>query len=630
MMALRFRSHIIHSRRGFALVITLVMVALLAIIAVGVFTSVSLERVTAKSYNDRYQADLASQNGLEAVKKTLVTSPSALPPASATSTDTFLVVRADGPPDVNGNKPAYYYLAQPSNGTSPTITYYPLFSASEDPAVSGAQTNTINLTAPFVPAVPTPTSPADSTPTDPTAAWDAAKAQRLPKLYSWQQPNPSPSGPSVKWVEMRDPQDTAAAPAHNLPYARYAYWAEDLDGYLDASQVGGQAARTTGTDPHEIAMFTVFNPNLQSDDSSTAATTLINNRPLLFTVPTVQQLAATTPDVAGPNLAVRLGVDNNPGEQNLVPLGYGYGKDDANRIGEGYPKTPINPVSQLGLSGNQAGKFGNLTTVLPGFVNRPGTGGQTRNYLNSLSANLLDYAFPLDAPTEFMPPGNPNAPPSYRGIGAYPFVVSVYDLNNWVATVPIGTTYQVVIETKTYLQIWNPHNYPPDGLAGALMVHYQNSDKVNVNGTTQTLSSPPDATIIFTANPDPNNSTPVIVSPLFETGNVGQSFNYQIKVGSGYQDPKGKIKPNEYRVVALPAPTPACLLSGRSNYSATGLPPGLNLRGGGRFAGLINGTPTLDPNATYTNGYQDYSVQISANTHSCGTASATLTIRIYQ
>ena len=160
------------------------------------------------------------------------------------------------------------------------------------------------------------------------------------------------------------------------------------------------------------------------------------------------------------------------------------------------------------------------------------------------------------------------------------------------------------------------------------MVHYQNSDKVNVNGTNQTLSSPPDATIIFKDNPDPSGSTPVIASPLFETGNVGQAFNYQIKVATGYQDPKGKIKPNEYRVVALPGPTPGCFIMGRINYNATGLPPGLSLHGGGRFAGLISGTPTSDP--PYTNGYRDYSVQISANTHSCGTASATLTIRIYQ
>src|SRR6266513_2415683 len=136
------------------------------------------------------------------------------------------------------------------------------------------------------------------------------------------------------------------------------------------------------------------------------------------------------------------------------------------------------------------------------------------------------------------------------------------------------------------------------------MMHYQNSDKINVNGTTQTLSSPPDATIIFTDSPDPNwRTNPVIVSPLNETGNVGLSFNYQIKAAIGYQDPQGKIKPNEYRVVALPGPTPSCLVSGRTNYSATGLPPGLNLHGGGSKAGLIDGTPTFDPTVTYPHTY---------------------------
>lgn len=389
--------------RGFALVVTLVMVALLAIITIGLLTSVSLERVTAKSYNDRYQAELAAQNGLEAVKQTLVATPFPSPapsplPSSVTSSDTFLIVRADS----GSGTPAYYYLAQPAASPSSDVTYYPLFSTDEPP-----QAKTINRDAPAAPVVPTPAPPADSTPTDPTAAWDAAKAQRLPRLYPWVQPSPSPSGPSVKWVEMRDPQDTATAPAHNLPYARYAYWAEDLDGYLDASQVGGQP-RTTGTNPQEVAMFTVFNPNLQSDDSSTAATTLINNRPLLFTVPTVQQIAQTSPDLAGPNLAVRLGIDT--AEQNLVPLGYGYGNG-------GQPKTPLNPISQFS-HGNIGKKFGTpISSAMPAFASRTGTtsGGKghagTVDYLNNLASNLIDYVAPLDAPTEFMP-GNDNfAPP---------------------------------------------------------------------------------------------------------------------------------------------------------------------------------------------------------------------------
>jgi hypothetical protein len=629
----------LRSEGGFSLIVALVMVALMAVIAVGVFTVVSLERVTATSYSSRYQADLAAQNGLQAAAKTLVATPTGT--TSITGKDTFLVVRADGPADANGNKAAYYYLAQPSPSPSNSITYYPLFSASTDPSdPSVVQTQTINLAAPAAPAVPIPAPPPNSAPpppnSTPTDAWNAAGTQRLPSLYSWEQPA-SPSGPSVKWVEMRDPQDAPSPAPHSLPYTRYAYWVEDLDGYLDASQVGGQT-RTNGTSPGEIAMFTIFDSADQTDPGNTAATTLINNRSYLFTVPTLRQLAPTTPDVTGPNLAVRLGVDNNPGEQNLVPLGYGYGRNDATQLGEGYPKMAINPVSQFRPQGNQIGQFANIvTTAMPNFQDRTlaaqpgghGHSGQTRNYFNNLTANLFNYAFPLDAPVEFGPPGNPDGPPSYRGIGAYPFAVSLYDLNNWVQTVQIGTTYNVVIETKTYVQLWNPHKYPTDGLGGALMVQYQNSDKINVNGTTQTLSSPPDATIIFKDPPYGDTGTPVIVSPLFEVGNVGLAFNYQIKAATGYQDPKGKIKPNEYRVVALPGPTPACLVTGRINYGATGLPPGLNLHGGGRKAGLIDGTATLDPNVTYTNGYHDYSVAISART-SCGTASATLVIRIYQ
>ena len=631
----------INQSSGFSLIVALVMVALMAVIAVGVFTVVSLERVTATSYSSRYQADLATQNGLQAAAKTLAATPTGT--TSITGKDTFLVVRADGPPDANNNKAAYYYLAQPSAGANPTITYYPLFSASTDPSdPSVVQTQTINLGAPAAPAVPTPAPPTDSNPTDPGAAWNAAGTQRLPSLYSWEQPA-TPSGSSVKWVEMRDPQDTAPAPAHNLAYTRYAYWVEDLDGYLDASQVNDPTevnARAgigptppgyiVGTNPGEIAMFTIFNPTQQAANPTPApVANLVNSRNLLFTVPSLWQIPAVTKDVAGPNLAVRLGIDNNPGEQNLIPLGYSYGT-------EGQVKSAINPVSQLRPNGNQIGPFATVVSnAMPNFENRTVSGAQapsaqTHNYLTNLTANLLDYAFPLDAPTEFMPPGNPSGHPAYRGIGAFPFAVSLYDLNNWVATVPIGTTYQVVLETKTYVQVWNPHKYPTDGLGGVVTLHYQNSDQVNVNGTPQTLSSPPDATIIFKDPPYDDGSTAVIVSPLFEIGNLNVAFNYQIKAGTGYEDPKGKIKPNEYRVVALPGPTPACLVSAHVNYSATGLPPGLSVHGGGRFAGLIDGTPTLDPNVTYTNGYHDYNVQLSVNTHSCGTATATLVIRIYQ
>src|SRR5438045_5766663 len=138
-------SQLASSRRGFALVVTLIMVALMAVIAVGLFTSVSVERATATSYNNRYQAELAVQNGLQAAAKTLAATPTGT--SSITGTDTFLVVRADGAADANGNKAAYYYLAKASAAPTPaSITYYPLFSSSTDPSAPAVQTQTINLT----------------------------------------------------------------------------------------------------------------------------------------------------------------------------------------------------------------------------------------------------------------------------------------------------------------------------------------------------------------------------------------------------------------------------------------------------------------------------------------------------
>jgi hypothetical protein len=592
---------------GYALVVTLVMIGLLAVISVGVFTSVSLERITAKTYDDRYQAELAVQNGLEAVKQTLAASPDFV--NSITGTDTFLVVRADGVPDKGFQSP-YYYLAKPDPSPSQTIKYYPLFSSSTDPSTPDIQTKTIDLGAPFAPVVPTPAPPVPSSPTDATSAWNAAKSQRLPLLYPWSQPSPSPSGPSVKWVEMRDPQDTATAPAHDLPYTRYAYWAEDLDGYLDASQAGG-TARGTGASPQEIAMFTIFAPTQQTDPGTTAATTLINNRPLLFTVPTMQQIAATTPDLAGPNLAVRLGMDK---EQSLVPFGYGYGS-------EGHAKTGLNPISQL--RGNIPAKFATpLGNALPNFQNRTTQAANTGlghsgvvNYLNNIAANIVDYASPQNAPTDFMPPGNPNAPPSSRGVGAFPFVTSVYDLNNWVFTYGSNQTftYHVIIEVKTYVQLWNPHNVP---VTGALTVRYHNADQVSLNGKTFTLSGPPDATIIFTNTPNPSSDKlPVITSALAETANVGLAFNYQISATNG-PNQYAALQPNQYKVVMLPAPGSSPL--DITDYGASGLPPGLTLKRNGANAGIISGTPTQAGT---------YNVTISA-TNSAGTTSATLVITV--
>lgn len=481
--------------KGFALVITLVMLALAAVVIVGLLTSASSERLTARSYDDRYQAEIAAQNGLEAAKQALMGSPNRSTGTPVTETDNFVVVRADAGP----GKPAYYYLGQAKTGA---ITYYPLFSSSADPTKPAIQTEIINLATPanasfpWAPAVQPPVVPPDSQPGDAGAAQLVSNSKiirRFPALYAWQPPA------STQWVEVTNPSDLAVVPSHTLPYSRYAYWMEDLAGYLDAGAVGNGAGaphtRANGTNPNEIAMFTVFDATLASDSGKTPAAALVKNRPLLFTSGTAKQLSApaTATDLASPNIATRLGPDIG-GEQNLIPFGYGY-------LNEGSLKADLNALIPAADVNKIAGA---IATALPAFKNR--AGGNTFDYALNIAANIIDYTNPGNAPTTDYNAASGTA--TYRGIGAFPFVISAYDLNNWISWGPGGSGYQVTVEVTTYLQLWNPHNVDANG---SLTVHYENVDDLQVNTNSVKYTPPPDLTTPgFSMKP---NEYKVIVFP---------------------------------------------------------------------------------------------------------------------
>jgi hypothetical protein len=484
---------------GFALVVTLIMLVLAAVIVITLLSSASLDRGTAKFGEERYQAELATQNGLEAAKKALTASPDLAVGTPLTATDNFLVVRADA----GKGKPPYYYLSKPATGS---ITYYPLFSSSSNPTTPAVQTKVIKLTVPVAPTYPIPPAvqppvpPADSSPSDASAAQlvaNGAVVKRYPTLQTWQ------PAVTTQWVEVRDPLDTATAPAHDLPYSRYAFWIEDLGGYLDASVVGNENAggshqRTNGTNPNEIALFTIFDSTLATDSGTTPAKTLIDNRAFLFTIPTLQQATSPAPaptpagqtDPTQSNLGVRLGIDNG-GEQNVIPLGLGYPN-------EGTPKADLNALIKAADVNGIASAIG---ATLPNFKNR--AGGNTFDYNKNISANIIDYADSAKAPTTDYDPATGNA--TYRGIGAFPFVVSAYDLNNWVN---VTGSYDVQIEVTTYVQLWNLHNIP---VTGALTLHYENVDQLQVNTNTVNYAPPPDSvSAAFTMQP---NTYKVVVFP---------------------------------------------------------------------------------------------------------------------
>jgi hypothetical protein len=431
---------------GFALVVTLIMLVLAAVIVIALLSSASLDRVTAKSTDDRYQAELATQNGLEAAKKTLVASPNGA--TAITADDNFLVFRADGTQvNSNGTKDAYYFLAKPQPGVTNKVDCYPLFSGGSVSQLTIDHVNNPSIQPPSAPATEFAASPAK----------DAA-GKSYPVVLSYQQ------RPFTQWQEIREPSDTAVSPAHNLPYQQYTFWIEDLAGYLDASVAGnlkGGASthqRSDGTNPDEIALFTVFDSSLANDSGTTPAKTLIDNRAFLFTVPTLQQAASPAPaatpagqtDVTQPNLVVRLGIDSG-GERNLIPLGFGF-KD------EGTQKTNLNGLI-LDATKTDDQKVTALAKVindnLPQFAAlRKGGLTATEDYVKTLAANMIGYAT-----------GEPVVGSGYRGIGLHPFVVEFYERFIWQKNAGETTnfylkdgTWWADVKATGFVQLWNMSN----------------------------------------------------------------------------------------------------------------------------------------------------------------------------
>jgi hypothetical protein len=461
---------------GFALIITLIMLSLAAVIAVVLLTNASIDRTTATSFNQRFAAEVAAQNGLEAAKKALVASPSTA--KAVTADDDFLVLRADGTQknSTTGANDAYYFIARARAGSSGIVDCYPLFSGGTPSQLSIDLTKTHYVQKPQAPTT------AFSNPASETAG---STPKFYPQLYTFQQ------GAYTQWQDIVDPNDPAPSAPHTLPYQRYTFWVEDLAGYVDAGKAGnengGSSAhlRVDGTDVNEIAMFTVFDPTLKVDSGSTEAKKLIDSRPLLFTVPTMKQIvppASGKTDLTGPNLAVPLGPDIG-GEQSLVPLGFQYGT-------EGKAKQDLAAFIK---AGDVPGITNAITTGLgnPGFSQRA---GGNADYLNNIAANIIDYTIPGNAPTT---DGS-----TYRGIGAFPFFISDYDLVNWVKITSPGSgggDYTIDVKVATYIQLWNPHNIP---VSGSVAIHYNNVDKLTVNGQQVNFTPPPDLSTNVSMNPN--------------------------------------------------------------------------------------------------------------------------------
>jgi len=444
--------------RGSALISTLLMVVVLTIIVTAFMQSMAVERRTANSYKNKLQAELAAEAGANAVIGRL---------SELTANDSFIIT-------TDSTRTKFYLGGFQIPGVaigSGSIGYQPLFSAG--PTISEAFDVRV-LAGNTLPNV--------------TAKAPTKKVEPFPAQAGSQSVD-------ISWIPIS---------LDGKEVARFAFWAEDLGGYLEPKFMGKNATtRDTGTDPEEIGVFTIFDSQDTSGTGGQGAQNLILERSNLFTQATLNQVL-TSADLAKSINFASFPADRSriPGDRDTIPFGKGY-------VQEGTPKHNINYyIAQKDVEG--LAKI--ISDNLPNFSNRKG--GMTDDYNKTIAANIIDYA---DADS------TPTVGSGYRGVDSTPFITIYYDKYDWYDQQPSGGVWNLHIRVTTYIQVWNLSNQEIDG---TLTVTRNLSDFITVGF----------------ANHYFNDQSKIAPSSVGKPEEV-------IQFGSETQP---KLGPNEVRVIELP------------------------------------------------------------------------------
>ncbi len=249
-------------RAGFALVITLITIALLTIMAVAFLTSASLDQATARAAANKANADLAAQTAINSAIGRLTDN---LTNYSDSATTWERVKQAGGSVQFEGTT-LYYRDKSPDDATGGALS--PLHAL---PLISGAKPVLIPTT---------PQTPAQresnlrgALPTDGKAALDATNSFDLNHARSSADtqgtigaPFGATSRPEFRgqWVDQTD--------ADGKVTSRYAYWVEDESFKANVNLMGvtPRGSATLGNNPAQIPLQGLFSALAFSDPDGTA------------------------------------------------------------------------------------------------------------------------------------------------------------------------------------------------------------------------------------------------------------------------------------------------------------------------------------------------------------------------
>jgi len=384
--------------QGVALVTTIIVVAVLAVVAVAFMQSTTVDRLSSRSVANYTRARLAADAGLAMASAAIATN---------LTNDTFIVV-------LNPTNRQLFVGNGVAGGTN--FSYAPLFSV-----VSGVTNAVAKVVTNGIPTF----SPSGLTTNFPS--WP------VPGGLSVSSP------PAISWTYLTT-TNTAGQVVTN---ARFAFWVEDLGGRLDLSVVGTNSSavgrRPTGTNPAEIALWSLFNPGASNDVANAAAGALTSARSNILSAATARLVDSSVTTNMLADLAANLRHDTN--EPEVIPFGFGYAD-------EGKAKYNLNTnliAAGVGVLADA------INRNLPNFKVRSGAMAPAA-YVSGIAASIVDYADSNDVPTA----DNPNTP-TYFGIENIPWPNEIFEKISYANDRSGGW---LVVELDEYLEVWNMGNKP--------------------------------------------------------------------------------------------------------------------------------------------------------------------------
>jgi hypothetical protein len=405
------------SAAGSALISTLLVIVVLSIIVVAFLQSMSTERQTARSYMNRYKAELAAKAGSEAamdlVKNLIQTYPD-----SATIWDV----------DVSGHKTPATSLVffdpsplAPSTGeSSPKTTYQPLvsgftqltFDPTQDRGQATLSTDNVKSNGGTQEWVNINTS---------TFGYGDGSlwVGKFPTQSATLAKN-AESEINVPWVDLtvEDP----AHPGSKIVTARYAFWVEDESFRinLNTSSLAERGGNTLGKGPKEIpiqglaavktdAQSALDKSALASGVDSIRSVFKDDKNPPTYSIPSSTELNRAITSL--PHLHRDLGILTT-----ITSSGLNQSRTGARRLNINAVFAQANPSADdirkqldraISAIDQQAPDFGQRFYRIGSDLNHPGvdSGSATshdRIYLEKLAANIRDYIDPDSQPTVVM------------------------------------------------------------------------------------------------------------------------------------------------------------------------------------------------------------------------------------